>query len=579
MIGDLLGHAGHVAFAADEVSRRAALVGERAVLVAQLDAVADATDLPGALLVAIARCTPPARWRSARSGAQRRRASCPRRDGSLRLRLALPSAHVEPTDDLHRGVRRAPARVVSAAPTVFLSHAHEDKRVARRLVRRLTAHGVDVWIDERELRFGARLTKSLCEQIERADVLLVVASEAAAASDWVPLELSAALDSGTAVVPFLIEPVAKLELFRDHLGVDATSPQRFADAVHTFMRDLFLSQDRETPPADPATLTAGLRQLVAEEPALRPFLLACLEDGHDWHYDTGELVFEAAFHDLDFALSAVFDRAPVQDNAHHAAFGFRNAGAGTRALRSWIEATGDGELVLVFALGERLAPELIDTAIGLLRSCEPPNDHALYQFIDRNAEQLDDKQRQDVIGLIIWPLRHADGRHAVTLGWVALKHFPEAMEIRNVWTRWVDAGGFDKKAHDLARTLARMHDERVPGANYIGEALQRRVREQLRSADEKNVWLALNQIRAATDAKAPVLGSLLREARGVSGTHEWRQWEVRDRAAFERMESYVTEFANEAAGGGDWYRATTNAKQEIENKAELRRLLAENRKP
>jgi hypothetical protein len=140
---------------------------------------------------------------------------------------------------------------------VFLSHSHVDKRVARRLVRRLTAHGVKVWIDERKLRIGSVLTSSLRDQILAANVVLVIASQASAASEWVKSELEFALQHDKTIVPFFIEPVTEHERFHNHLGVDATSPQAFADAIHGLMRDLFLSIDLEVPPAAPPCSPRG----------------------------------------------------------------------------------------------------------------------------------------------------------------------------------------------------------------------------------------------------------------------------------------------------------------------------------
>ena len=81
---------------------------------------------------------------------------------------------------------------VEGAPSVFLSYAHNDKRAARRVVQRLTAHGIRVRLDERELRLGSALTQSIRTAIERTDALLVVASESSAMSDWVALELECA---------------------------------------------------------------------------------------------------------------------------------------------------------------------------------------------------------------------------------------------------------------------------------------------------------------------------------------------------------------------------------------------------
>jgi hypothetical protein len=100
--------------------------------------------------------------------------------------------------------------------TVFLSHSHRDKVVARRLLRELGARGFRAWLDEREPRLGAALTTTIRGQIEAADVVLVVASTASAESKWVALELDHARGRGRPIIPLLIEPVADRESFRDH---------------------------------------------------------------------------------------------------------------------------------------------------------------------------------------------------------------------------------------------------------------------------------------------------------------------------------------------------------------------------
>src|SRR5262245_54568858 len=64
------------------------------------------------------------------------------------------------------------------APTVFISYTHQDRRVARRVRRRLEAHGIRAWLDERQLRLGSALTPTILRHIEAADVVVVVASAA-----------------------------------------------------------------------------------------------------------------------------------------------------------------------------------------------------------------------------------------------------------------------------------------------------------------------------------------------------------------------------------------------------------------
>jgi TIR domain-containing protein len=463
------------------------------------------------------------------------------------------------------------------APTVFLSHSHGDKRVARRLVRRLTAHGIKVWIDERELRLGATLTSSIRSHIEAADVLLVIASKASTESKWVGLELEFAREKNKTVIPLFIEPLAEHERFKDYLGVDATSLQAFADSVHRLMRDLFLAVDHELPPADPVILIAGLRELTSEEPDLAPLIDGCL-DSQGLHQENINTALKAAFHPVDEALNALFDLRPNNSIACHAAYGFCAAGAGARALSSWIAATGDGELPLVSAVGNKLFElALIPTAIKLLGACNPPNNHALYNFISHNAAQLDEQQRRSVIRLVTWPLRADTDRLADVLGWVALKHFPDAIEIQQMWRRWIHTGAFDSKSMDLAGYLARAHQEGLPGWEPINETLRSHVRGYLRSGDRDKVVVAMDHVQAAADAGAPILASLLRETEGVSGTAEWNNWRERDPDTAEWTRWYVLEIANEAVGDRNWLRAWDGVERMVAFSAQRRRILAKNK--
>ena len=100
------------------------------------------------------------------------------------------------------------------------------------------------------------------------------------------------------VIPLFIEPLSRHERFRDYLGLDGTHPQEFADVIHSFMRDLFLSLDRDVPAADPEVVTAGLRALEKEEPNLAPLINGCL-DSEGLPLENTDTVREVAFHALD----------------------------------------------------------------------------------------------------------------------------------------------------------------------------------------------------------------------------------------------------------------------------------------
>jgi hypothetical protein len=467
-----------------------------------------------------------------------------------------------------------------AGPTVFLSHSHVDKRIARRLVRRLNAHGVRVWIDERELRVGDTLTSSIRRHIQDADTFLVIASQASERSPWVGRELKVAKDHDKTIIPLFIDDSARQQNLSDHLGVDGTGLQSFATAITNLIRDLYLSLDLKTPAADPQVLTEGLRELVREEPDLAPLILGCL-DSQGLHQENMDTVYKVAFHALDEAVNALFELTPDSTMAYHAAYAFRQAGAGARALSQWIAATGDGESPLVTAVGSALELSLINVAIELLASCNPPNNHALYQFIDRNSARLDNVQRRSVIRLVTWPLRSDTDRLGDVLGWVALRQFPDATAIQQMWARWIRDGVFDGKPSsptDLARYLSDARAEGLPGWEAVEEALRSHVRSCLRSRNRDRVVMAMDHVRAAADVQAPVLSALLREVDGVSGTAEWESWTALGPDEFEWMKWYVFEVAKEAAGDRDWLRALDNTKNMVAFE-KARRQAVERNKP
>ena len=61
-------------------------------------------------------------------------------------------------------------------PTVFLSHTTADKDFARRLATVLTAHRIEVWFDEWEIKVGDSLMGKVQDGISRSSYLGVVLS-------------------------------------------------------------------------------------------------------------------------------------------------------------------------------------------------------------------------------------------------------------------------------------------------------------------------------------------------------------------------------------------------------------------
>lgn len=447
---------------------------------------------------------------------------------------------------------------------VFVSYSHADKIVARRVARRLIAHGIKTWFDERELRIGAVLTSTLRTYIENADVVLVIASQNSVESDWVEMELSFAKEHGKIIIPIFIEMLSKHERFKDSLGIDACSLQLFADALDNLVRKLYNSIELELPPANPDILISNLQELVKEEPDLAPLIFGYLES-KGLHHENAEIVYGVTFHALDESLNSLFELYPRADMAYCAAYGFNKAGAGTRALTSWIRITNHGDLPIIAAVNTTLVTELIPTAIRLLSLCSIPNNQALYCFIEKNRESLDEEQCHSVIRLVTWPVRLDSSDLGDVLAWVALKHFPSSLAIQQMWMRWINNGIFDDKdkPRQLANYLSDANKEQLLGWERISEELRIHVRRSLRSKDKVKVYNAINHVIAAAEKSTPVFDLLLREAYGVSGTAEWDDWRKLDPDMAEFTECYLNYILEEARGEQNWLRAWENAQRMI----------------
>src|SRR5437016_10379863 len=77
---------------------------------------------------------------------------------------------------------------------LFISHSSQDDAFVRDLRAVFELHGVDAWIDSRELRPGGLLEPDIAKAIEEAEAFAFVVSPAAHESRWVFKELRHALD-------------------------------------------------------------------------------------------------------------------------------------------------------------------------------------------------------------------------------------------------------------------------------------------------------------------------------------------------------------------------------------------------
>ena len=95
---------------------------------------------------------------------------------------------------------------------VFISHSSKDKPFARKLDAALVSNGVDVFLDEKEIKIGDSIPDAIYEALERSTHVIYVISSNSVDSKWVSEELAIAKmkeksDSGIKILPCIIDDV------------------------------------------------------------------------------------------------------------------------------------------------------------------------------------------------------------------------------------------------------------------------------------------------------------------------------------------------------------------------------------
>ena len=100
---------------------------------------------------------------------------------------------------------------------VFLSYSRDDKKIADRLGSDLSSHGIDIWIDDKNISLGESILSGIQEGLNSSDYLLLLLTPKAIASQWVKTEwltkFSKQVQSGSIqVIPLMMED-CELPLF------------------------------------------------------------------------------------------------------------------------------------------------------------------------------------------------------------------------------------------------------------------------------------------------------------------------------------------------------------------------------
>lgn len=93
--------------------------------------------------------------------------------------------------------------VVSLPYIVFISHSSNDLWIANQIARELKALGVEVWLDEKDLKGGDILLEEIRTAIRACHEVIVLISQTSAKSQWVAVEIGMAVGQRKRVTPIL----------------------------------------------------------------------------------------------------------------------------------------------------------------------------------------------------------------------------------------------------------------------------------------------------------------------------------------------------------------------------------------
>jgi 5'-deoxynucleotidase YfbR-like HD superfamily hydrolase len=99
---------------------------------------------------------------------------------------------------------------------VFISHSSEDKPAVRRLADALAAKGVEVWLDENQIKIGEEIDRAVMSGLDRSTYVCVWLTQKALTSDWVREEINFALAKENETRKVVVFP-----LLGEHLEIPA----------------------------------------------------------------------------------------------------------------------------------------------------------------------------------------------------------------------------------------------------------------------------------------------------------------------------------------------------------------------
>lgn len=152
-------------------------------------------------------------------------------------------------------------------PKVFLSHASEDKgRFVLDLARQLRENGVDVWLDQWEMKPGDSLVDKIFDEgLKDASAVIIVLSTVSIQKPWVREELNASvvnrISRGTKLIPVVIDECEVPESLRSTVWQKVDSLDDYSQSLQRILSAIFDVSDKPAIGKPPARFSGSGPQI------------------------------------------------------------------------------------------------------------------------------------------------------------------------------------------------------------------------------------------------------------------------------------------------------------------------------
>ncbi len=420
-------------------------------------------------------------------------------------------------------------------PSIFLSHAHEDKPFVRRLARDLTSAGIRVWIDEAEMDVGDSLLERITASISEMDYLGVVISAHSSRSDWVTREVEIAMSEDVAghrvkVLPLLLRGGAPPPVLAGKLVADFTSEPAYQDSLGRVLRRLGVEV------AGPSVDSDRLSELSSSNALLRSALTELRSEGIS--NATADALVSARIADVELSEFLSLAAREVRGDQ---LFGL------AISLITYIDKRGVGQEALDFCLSPGLLKDSQIEYIGMhmqyvttpaaVQWCHSRltslirSDTYYHSFLVRHIDTIVSHSNDEIAAYLLYPNR-GPSNYNIDSFELVISHVEDARPFQRRWIEWINDGYFDrgdKEGSEPADLLYKTLNDHLNETKFgeIAKVIETRVYFLMKSRLRDRVRGGLYHLVAMVDARYGRADHVLEHIVSRTNYYDW-EGEERD---------------------------------------------------